>query len=61
MSAAQSSFQEFIELERAASLRERFEVLSEDEANALLLERYRTFCEEGHDWWRALKLAVELA
>jgi hypothetical protein len=61
MSAAQSSFQEFIELERAASLRERFEVLSEDEANALLLERYRKFCEEGHDWWRALKLAVELA
>jgi hypothetical protein len=61
MSAAQSSFQEFIELERAASLRERFEVLSEVEANALLVERYRTFCEEGHDWWRALKLAVELA
>jgi hypothetical protein len=61
MSAAQSSFQEFIELERSASLRERFEVLTEDEAIALLVERYSAFCEKGHDWWRALRLAVELA
>jgi vacuolar-type H+-ATPase subunit H len=60
MSAAQSSFQEFIELERSASLRERVEVLTEDEANALLIERYSAFREKGHDWWRALKLAVEL-
>jgi hypothetical protein len=61
MSAAQSSLQEFIELERSTSLRERFEILTEDEANALLAERYRAFREEGHDWWRALRLAVELA
>jgi hypothetical protein len=61
MSAAQSSFREFIELERSASLRERLDVLSEDKATALLAERYSAFPEKGHDWWRALKLAVELA
>jgi hypothetical protein len=61
MSATQSSLREFIELERSASLRERFEGLSEDEATALLVERYTAFREKGHDWWRALKLAVELA
>jgi hypothetical protein len=66
MSAAQSSFREFIELERSASLRsaslrERFEGLSEDEALALLAERYSAFREKGHDWWPALKLAAELA
>jgi hypothetical protein len=61
MSAAQSSFREFIELERSASLRERLEILSEDEATALLAERYSAFREKSHDWWRALKLALELA
>jgi hypothetical protein len=60
MSAVQSSLREFIELERSASLRERFESLNEDEATALLIKRYGAFREEGHDWWPALKLAVEL-
>ena len=60
MSAVQSSLREFIELERSTSLRERFESLNEDDAAALLVERYGAFREEGHDWWPALKLAVEL-
>lgn len=60
MSAVQSSLREFIELERSTSLRERFESLNEDDATALLVERYGAFREAGHDWWPALKLAVEL-
>ncbi len=42
-------------------LRERLDILSEDKATALLAERYSGFREKGHEWWRALKLAVELA
>jgi len=61
MPAVQSSLREFIELERSASLRERFESLSEDDATALLVKRYGAFRQEGYDWWPALKLAVELA
>jgi hypothetical protein len=60
MSAVQCSLRELIELERSASLRDRFESLNEDGAMALLVERYGAFREEGHDWWPALKLAVEL-
>jgi hypothetical protein len=61
MSAVQSSLREFIELERsAASLRERFESLNEDDATALLVKRYGAFRQEGYDWWPALKRAVEL-
>jgi hypothetical protein len=60
MSAVQISLREFVELEHAASLRDRFERLDEDDASALLIERYEAFREEGHDWWPALKLAVEL-
>jgi hypothetical protein len=60
MSAVQSSLREFIELERSASLRERFESLNEDDATALLVKRYGAFRQEGYDWWPALKLAVEL-
>ena len=47
MSAVQSSLREFIELERSTSLRERFESLNEDDATALLVERYGAFREEG--------------
>ena len=61
LSAVQSSYQEFADLEQAASLRERFETLSEDDATTLLIERYASFRQEGYDWWPALKLAVELA
>ena len=60
MTAVQSSYREFLELQAHSELQARFEQLEESEAADLLLARYAAFCGQGFDWQQALLLAVDL-
>jgi hypothetical protein len=61
MSAVERSYQVSVPAPATADLHERFEALDEDEATALLAQRYAEFCAQGYDWREALLHAVELA